>query len=88
MACAYLIASRRWDRLVRSPWLYGAFYGAMLYVVINHVVVPLSAAATGTAEADGFGWIDVSHLAAHMLLVGIPCALAARKALTGRGRGT
>ena len=78
MACTYFLASRRWDALVRRPWLYGAFYGVMLYVVMNYAVVPLSAAGSGQAQA--WQWINLAHIAAHMLLVGIPCALAARYA--------
>lgn len=78
MACTYFLVSRRWDVLVRNPWRYGALYGALLYVVMNHIVVPLSAA--GDARTGAFGWMDASHLTAHMLLIGIPCALAARKA--------
>ncbi|HEY5972193.1 MAG TPA: hypothetical protein VIT22_09495 [Pseudoxanthomonas sp.] len=84
MAGTYFLAARRWGALARNPWRYGALYGVLLYVVMNHVVVPLSAA--GAAPAKGFGWMDASHLAAHMLLVGIPCALAARKALAARVR--
>ena len=86
MACTYFLASRRWEALARNPWRSGALYGVLLYVVMNHVVVPLSAAGNAGPDRFTFGWMDVSHLTAHMLLVGIPCALAARKAVTGRVR--
>lgn len=86
MACAYFLAARRWHALVRNPWLYGALYGVLLYLVMNHAVVPLSAA--GAIRANTFGWMDASHLAAHMLLVGIPCALATRVALAGPAHGS
>lgn len=86
MACTYFLAGRRWEALVRSPWRHGALYGVLLYAVMNHAVVPLSAAGNAGTDRFLFGWMDASHVAAHMLLVGIPCALAARKALTGRVR--
>lgn len=77
MACTYGLASRRWPRLLRNPLRYGALYGVALYLVMNFVVVPLSAAGSGPPRWE---WMQVSHLLAHMLLVGIPCALAARLA--------
>ncbi|NZA26674.1 hypothetical protein H0E84_09775 [Luteimonas sp. SJ-92] len=77
MACLYGLASRRWPPLVRHPLRYGALYGVALYLSMNFVVVPLSAAGIGPPRWE---WMQVSHLLAHMLLVGIPCALAARRA--------
>ncbi|MEZ0469440.1 hypothetical protein [Luteimonas salinilitoris] len=77
MACVYGLASRRWPRLLRNPLRYGALYGIALYLAMNFVVVPLSAAGSGPPRWE---WMQVSHLLAHMLLVGIPCALAARLA--------
>lgn len=81
MAGVYYLAARRWPPLVRSPWRFGALYGVVLYAVMNYVVVPLSAAGNGSPKS--WSWADISHLAAHMLLVGIPCALATRYALPG-----
>lgn len=81
MAGAYYLVARRWPLLARSPWRFGALYGIGLYVAMNYVVVPLSAAGNGLPKQ--WTWADASHLAAHMLLVGIPCALAARYALRG-----
>ena len=75
MACVYYAASRRWPILREQPVRHGALYGVLLYVVMTYVVVPLSAAG---GNGVAWQWINLAHIAAHVLLVGIPCALAAR----------
>lgn len=82
MACAYYAASRRWKFLVERPLRYGALYGLLLYAVMTYVVVPLSAA--GGPQPPAWQWINLAHIAAHVALVGITCALAARLALHGK----
>jgi hypothetical protein len=77
MAVAYYLVARRWPLLWRQPWLCGAVYGVFLYGVMNYVVVPLSRAAAGSKDVL---WVTLSVLA-HMLLVGIPCAVFARRAM-------
>jgi uncharacterized membrane protein YagU involved in acid resistance len=79
MAAMFYFASRRWPALARKPMLSGSLYGIALYVVMTYVVVPLSKAGAG--ELPAWKWEDLSHIAGHMLLVGIPCALGARFAL-------
>ena len=79
MAIVYYLAAIRLPALVRHPWRYGALYGLVLYVAMNYVVVPLSAAGDGTLKA--WQWLDLAHVAAHVVLVGIPCALASAIAL-------
>lgn len=76
MAGAFYLASRRWHALVQRPLVAGALYGVLLYATMNWIVVPLSAAAMPPPRGL---WLW-SGLAAHMLFVGIPCALAARAA--------
>jgi hypothetical protein len=75
MAGAYYLASRRLPLLVRRPLLFGALYGLMLYVVMNYIVVPLSAAGPGQPPSGL--WMACS-IVAHVVLVGIPCAYAAK----------
>jgi len=77
MCVTYYVAARRWRLLRQRPWFAGAAYGALLYAVMNHVVVPLSAAGPGSADRL---WIALS-IAVHVLFVGVPCALFARMAL-------
>ena len=81
MAVAYYVVARRWALLWRQPWLCGAVYGVFLYVVMNYVVVPLSRAGAGSKDVL---WVTLS-VAAHVLLVGIPCALFARRAVLAAG---
>jgi len=79
MAWVYYRAARMWPALAQRPWLYGALYGIVLFVVMTWAVVPLSAAGNGhlTPWQSSFPL----HIAGHMLLVGIPIALGARRAL-------
>lgn len=82
MAYAYYLVARRVPALVRHPWRHGALYGVLLYIVMIHVIVPLSAAPSG--QSPPWPWALWANIAAHMLLVGVPCALAARIALRAR----
>ena len=82
MAATFFLVARSQRALVRAPVLYGALYGILLYAVMTYVVVPLSAAGSGAFPA--LRWTDLLHLAAHMFLVGVPCACFARMALRER----
>jgi hypothetical protein len=72
----YLVAVRR-PALVRRPVTYGVAYGLLLYVIMNYIVVPLSAAGRGSKDPL---WIALG-IAVHALLIGVPIALGARRAL-------
>ncbi|WP_142125862.1 hypothetical protein [Pseudoxanthomonas sp. 3HH-4] len=76
MAWTFYQAARRVPALERHPLPYGALYGVLLYAVMTYVVVPLSAAGEGAWPA--WQWQQLAHVVAHAVLVGIPCALAAR----------
>jgi uncharacterized membrane protein YagU involved in acid resistance len=82
MAAVFYLACRRWRELARKPFLYGSLYGAALYAVMTYVIVPLSNAGAGQLPA--WRWENLSHIAGHMVLVGIPCALGARRAMAPR----
>lgn len=73
MVGAYYAAVGRLKALRDRPWLYGALYGAVLYVVMNGVVVPLSAAPKTPFVPS---WILCS-IAMHML-IGMMIAWSAR----------
>lgn len=47
MASVFVVAASRFSALSKRPVLWGFVYGLGLYVVMNYVAVPLSAAATG-----------------------------------------
>jgi hypothetical protein len=80
MALAYYLVAKRWALLTRRPGLFGATYGLLLYLMMNYVVVPLSAAGSGSKDPL---WVALS-IAVHALFIGIPCALFARLALRTR----
>jgi hypothetical protein len=76
MAAVYFLVARRWSLLWRRAWAMGAAYGLWLYVAMNYIVVPLSAAGGGGASQDPL-WVTLTVLV-HVLLIGIPCAIGAR----------
>ena len=80
MSLTYFLVARRYPALHRRPVLNGAAYGLLLYAIMNYVVVPLSAAGRGSRDPL---WVTLS-VAVHMLCVGIPIALAARRASGAR----
>lgn len=77
MAAVYYLVARHWAVLWHRPLPCGAAYGLLLYVIMNYAVVPLSAARPGSKDPL---WIG-SSIAVHMFLVGIPCAVFARRAI-------
>lgn len=75
-AAVYWGASRRLKVLVRRPVVCGLLYGVAVYLFMNFVVVPLSAAYFQPSRAPS---ALLLNSAGHMLLVGLPIALAARR---------
>jgi uncharacterized membrane protein YagU involved in acid resistance len=74
----YWLVARVWAELIRRPLLWGALYGIGVYGVMNYVVIPLSATSRGRFYAP---WV-ICSIIVHVLLVGIPAALFARKAIS------
>lgn len=73
---AYWLVARRVQALLRRTYVYGSLYGLLLYLAMNLVVLPLSAAGS-----PGFGnlpWV-ASSVAMHAVL-GVLCAFFARQA--------
>jgi len=62
--------------LNRRPWLYGPLYGVAAYIVMNFVVIPLSAIGT-FPRFNAFG--TTNGLLIHMIGVGLPTALVAAR---------
>lgn len=82
-ATVYWLASRRLKVLVRHPAVCGLLYGAVVYGFMYCVVLPLSAIhAKLPSDASAI----LLSLAGHMLLVGLPIALAASKFTDKTGR--
>jgi hypothetical protein len=74
MAAVYWLACLRLPALYRRPWFYGIAYGAVTFLVMDYIVLPLSAARPGTFWPIWFA----DDLLSHALLVGLPIALIAR----------
>lgn len=81
MVLAYYLASRSHRGLVRHPVRYGLPYGLLLWVVMTHVVVPLSQAQS---SAKPLMLAVVTNFLMH-LLFGVICAWFARRAHGLRG---
>jgi hypothetical protein len=82
MSATYYLVARRWPLLRQRPFLCGAGYGLILYCIMNYIVVPLSAAGPGSKDPL---WIGLT-VAVHALLIGVPIAFFARRALNGLPR--
>ena len=80
MSLAYYLAARRWPGLTRRPLAWGSAYGLVLYVIMNHIVVPLSAAPGGSPDPT---WV-VLTVAVHAFLVGVPIAWFAGRSAAQR----
>jgi hypothetical protein len=76
MSVAYYVAASRWPLLRRRAVPCGLAYGVLLYAIMNHVVVPLSAAGRGSRDPL---WIALT-VVVHMVLIGLPIALFTRRA--------
>ena len=80
MVAIFILAARRVPALTDSPLLWGLIYGLVTYVVMNLIVVPLRFPAAWPPKALSIG----TQLFAHIVLVGIPTALIARRYLRPR----
>ncbi len=75
IALVFVAASRRLDLLIRHPFLAGAAYGIVVFVVMTYVVVPLSASPLKPPPP-----LQVMEgLLIHMVCVGLPISLAAHR---------
>ena len=75
-AALFWAASRKFDVLTRRAVICGLLYGAVIYVVMTQVVLPLSA----FPHEQKFPLASVlRNLAVHMFFVGLPIALMTRR---------
>ncbi len=76
VACTvYYAASRRLEFMVRHAVLAGMAYGVVVWLVMNLIVIPLSA-----FPRHGFSVLTVvAGIIAHMFCVGLPIALSVRR---------
>ena len=76
MSLTYFVVSLGMPVLRARPWLFGGLYGAALYLVMNYVVIPLSATSRGAFDPV---WVTLTVLV-HILLIGMTIAGFARRA--------
>lgn len=81
MVLGFYLASRQWPALLRFPLWAAMAYGLFLYIVMNRVVVPLSAAPSPRPGPIDWPWV-LSSIVVHVLCVGLPCVLVARRLLS------
>jgi uncharacterized membrane protein YagU involved in acid resistance len=79
MVALFMIAARNWQALLDKPLLSGLVYGLITYVVMNLIVVPLRFPAAWPPSTLSI----TTQLFAHIVLVGWPTALIARRFLRG-----
>jgi hypothetical protein len=77
IAAIFYVASRRLSFMTKRAVISGLVYGTCVYVVMNFVVLPLSAFPTPMTYTPVRVAINV---VAHMILFGLPIALATRVA--------
>ena len=82
-AAVFWLASRKLRVLVRHPVVCGLLYGAVVYFFMYFVVLPLSAIYFPLSRTPSS---ILLNSAGHMLLVGLPIALAASKFTDKTGR--
>ena len=63
--------------LWKFPWISGPAFGIVVFLVMQHVVLPLSAVAP--RKVPMAGWELADQLLSHMFFVGLPIALMARR---------
>lgn len=83
IAVIFYTASRGLPALARHPVIAGAAYGFAVFWVMNLVVLPLSAYPRKVTFVTN---VVIGGLLVHMFLVGVPIALATRRALRAGAR--
>lgn len=76
IVAGYHAAARDRPVLRTQPLRHGALYGAVCFVLLHLIIVPLFSAAP--PKRFPLDW-NLACLLAHMLLIGIPAALMARR---------
>src|SRR5688500_196854 len=80
-AAFFYFVARRVDWLVRHAVVAGLLYGFAVYLLMNLVVLPLSA-FPHPVKFTGLG--PATNLLSHLFFFGLPIALATRRALASR----
>jgi hypothetical protein len=81
-AAVFYAASRKLTALARHPFVSGPLYGVVVWLVMNLIVLPLSANPPKTFPAAN--WVPV--FVAHLICVGLPIALVVHLSARARAR--
>lgn len=84
IAAVYYRASLILPLLIRHAVVSGLIYGMLAYLVMNYVVIPLS--AIGPSSAAKRPSIFLTEIIGHAFLVGLPVALLARRSAIANKR--
>ena len=76
MAALFVLAAKREPRLLRSPWVSGLIYGALIFAAMYYVIVPHSAVPAWKTP-QGF-WANLNAAMAHGFFVAVPIACVAQ----------
>jgi uncharacterized membrane protein YagU involved in acid resistance len=74
-AAVYYVASRKLRFLTEEPVIWGVLYGAAIYLFMNYVVLPLSAAPKFRHTTFSIA----TDVMVHLFFIGLPIALAVRR---------
>lgn len=85
IATVYYFISRFVPFVIRHAVVSGLIYGAIAYLGMNYLVVPLS--AIGRRATAKPVWIFTVEIIGHAFLVGLPVALVARRSANRRSNG-
>ena len=75
VATVFIEACAQIPLLARAYWISGAVYGALVFGVMNLVVLPLSARAKRPSSSQ----VLIVQLIFHVVFVGLPIAFAANR---------
>ena len=75
VATVFVEACTQIPLLARAYWISGVVYGVLVFVVMNLVVVPLSARPKRPASS----LIIIVQFIVHVVFVGLPIAMAANR---------
>ncbi len=83
IAAVYYLASLKLPALINHAVVCGLIYGLLAYLVMNYVVVPLSAIGPRPTSLNTF----LPAFIAHAFVVGLPVALIARRSAKANVHG-
>ena len=82
MAAVFVLLAARKPLLWQNPLVSGLAFGALVFLLMNYVIVPHSGAPK-FKQPDGV-WANLSAALAHGCFIGLPIALIAQRLFGGK----